>query len=157
MVTMNMLNWMEMIRPLGKHSFYSLPRNSKHLVGSFSVRIFKKLSTNLILFYWGYQMSERMELICDFGGNSPRCFIFLSQFLQEYFIFNIISILGGEMVGWGTVFFEILWMLHNLRNILLSDSLFPQAKSFKTLLSEMVTTSLFLENWFESPQVSPAW
>lgn len=44
-------------------------------------------------------MSERMELICDFDGNSPRCFIFLSQFLQEYFIFNIISIWGGWLGG----------------------------------------------------------
>ena len=34
-------------------------------------------------------MSERIELICDFGGNNPGCSIFLSQYSHECFLFNI--------------------------------------------------------------------
>ena len=48
-------------------------------------------------------MSERIELICDFGGNNPGCSIFLSQYSHECFLFNINSIFEGERM----VFFEI--------------------------------------------------
>lgn len=86
-----------------KSSFSPSPEAVGTLPDSFlgeSLRTFLTNLTHPVIPRRGQRVADRTELIRDFGGSDPTCFVFLGQSPQEWSIFNLSSIWGrrGESV-----------------------------------------------------------